>query len=74
MAVLYCQSHVKQWECKLSLKRKEVQQNSVSKGKKQKYTHVFLVLNYSHYGNQLKDYLVSSFGNTGTFKGKGFDC
>jgi len=67
------ESH-KKWECKLSLKWKEMQQNSVSTRKEQKYTHVFLVLNYSHYGNQWKDYLVSSFGNTGTFKGKGLDC
>lgn len=51
-----------------------MQQNSVSTGKEQKYTNVFLVLNHSHYGNQWKDYLVSSFGNTGTFKGKGLDC
>lgn len=52
-----------------------MQQNSVSTGKAQK-THSCIsgTWNYSHYGNQWSDYLVSFLGNTGTFKEKGLDC
>lgn len=52
-----------------------MQKNSVSTGKAQK-THSCIsgTWNYSHYGNQWSDYLVSFLRNTGTFKGKGLDC